>query len=199
MGKALVTGPALDPVSLSEAKAHCRVEIAEDDGLLAGYLLAARMHVETYLRRALITQTWDLLIDNDWPEVCVNGVRQNRITLPVPPLQSVTSVQYIDSNGTTQTLASDQYVVSTKRHEGVIDPAYGATWPSVRDQVDAITVRFVAGYGSSASDVPEPIRQAILLLVGHWYENRETVNIGNITSELPFTCEALLFPFRVFY
>lgn len=199
MGKALVTGPSLDPVSLAEVKAHCRVSIADDDGLLAGYLLAARQIIETDLRRPLITQTWDYFIDDDWPCEKVAGRWQRRITLPLPPLQSVTSVTYVDSSGAAQTLATDQYRVSTKRHEGVIEPAYGVSWPSVREQVDAITVRFVCGYGSNPSDVPEPIRQAMLLLVGHWYENREAVNVGNIVTPLPFAVDSLIFPFRVFY
>jgi uncharacterized phiE125 gp8 family phage protein len=199
MSKALVTGPALDPVSLAEAKAHCRVAISDDDGLIAGYLLAARQIIETELRRSLISQTWDYFVDCDWPCEKVGGQWHRRITLPLPPLLSVTSISYVDSSGGTQTLAADQYRVSTKRHEGVIEPAYGVTWPPVRDQVDAITVRFVCGYGPNPSDVPEPIRQAILLLVGHWYENREAVNVGNIVTPLPFAVDALLFPFRVFY
>lgn len=199
MGTALVTGPALEPVTLVEAKAHCRIDIEDDDGLLAGFLLSARQHAETYLRRSLITQTWDLFIDREWPTVRCGGSRVPLIEIPRPPLQSVTSVTYYDSDGTLQTLASNQYRVSTKRHEGIIEPAYGVTWPSVRDQADTIVVRFVAGYGSLAGDIPEAIRQGILLLVGHWYQNRETVNVGNISSELPFTTEALWFPHRVFY
>lgn len=197
MGKALVTGPTLDPVSLAETKAHCRVSISDDDGLLAGYLVAARQHVETYLRRVLITQTWDVSFDYGWPSMTW---KRERIELPFSPVQSVTSVTYIDSAGATQTLPPDQYKVArTDTGEWVIVPAYGASWPTVRREMEAVTVRFVCGYGSNPSDIPEPIRQAILLLVGHWYENREAVNVGNIVSELPFAVDALLFPFRVFY
>lgn len=190
MGLSLVTAPALEPVSLAEAKAHCRIDTSDEDALLAGYILAARHHCETYLRRALMTQTWDFLLDTDWPDC---------IELPKPPLQSVTSITYYDSAGALQTLATDQYRVSIKRNEGAIEPAYSVTWPTVRDQSDTIVVRFVCGYGSNPGDVPEQIRQAMLLLIGHWYNNRETVNIGNIVNEMPFAADALLFPFRVFY
>lgn len=197
MGKALVTGPPLDPVSLAEAKAHCRVFIPDDDGLIAGYLLAARQFVETNLRRVLMTQTWEVTFDYGWPS---KTWKQERIELPFSPVQSVVSITYIDSTGATQTLTSDQYKVArTDTGEWVIVPAYGASWPSVRREMAAVTVRFVCGYGSNPSDVPEPIRQAILLLVGHWYENREAINVGNIVTELPLAVDALLFPYRVFY
>lgn len=199
MGLSLVTAPASEPVLLAEAKAHCKIDSIDEDGLVAGYIIAARHHCETYLRRALITQTWDLLIDGDWPTECVNGSEQHRVVIPKPPLVSITSVSYVDSAGAAQTLATDQYQVSTKRHEGLIDPAYSVTWPVVRDQADAITVRFVAGYGSNPGDIPEPIRQAMLLLIGHWHANREAVIIGVTPVELPLAVDALLFPFRVFY
>lgn len=200
MATRLVTPPTVDPVSLIEAKAHCRVDIADDDGLLAGYVLAARAHIENETRRAFMTQTWEATFDYEWPSLRIYGCYRQRIVLPRPPVQSVTSVKYIDTAGVEQTLASDQYKVSkSDTGEWYVVPAYGVTWPTVRREMEAITVRFVAGYGSNPGDVPEPLRQAILLLIGHWYENRETVNVGNITSELPMTVASLVFPFRVFY
>ena len=187
MGLTVVTPPTADPVSLAEAKAHCRIYGTEEDGLLAGYIMAARTHAETYLDRALATQTLQFTIDGGWP--C------DRITLPRPPLQSVTSITYSDTNGATQTLAADQYRVDTTAHQGVIERAYGVTWPAVRDQARTIVVTYVAGY----TQIPEPIRAAVLLLVGHFYENREAVIVGQSPSELPMGVESLLFPYRVFY
>ena len=202
MGLSLVTPPTLDPVSLAEAKTHCRVDSTDDDGLLAGYLLAARQHAEQYTRRAFLSQTWRLTLDDDWPQAvnrCTTYVR-DRVVLPRPPAISVTSVQYIDTAGATQTLAVDQYkLVLLDTGEAAIDPAYGVTWPAVRRESAAITVTFVCGYGVNPGDLPEPIRQAMLLLIGHWYENREAVNVGNIVSALPFAVEALLGPYRIFY
>lgn len=187
MSLTLVTGPTRDPVSLAEAKAHCRIDTADDDGLIAGYLLAARQHVEIYTRRALITQTWDQIGDELGSE----------IVLERPPVQSVTSVKYLDSAGVEQTLAPSQYrLVQRRTGEFVIVPAYGVTWPSVQDVESAVTVRFVAGYLPEA--FPEPLRHAILLLVGHWYEHREAVDDRGTAAEVPIGFEPLVFPFRAF-
>lgn len=199
MGLTLVTPPALDPVSLAEARAQCRVANPDDDGLLAGYVLAARHYAETYTRRAFVSQAWELTLDYSWPTERIGGYWSYRITLPRPPVSSVASITYVDQLGVTQTLAADQYrVAKVETGETVIEPAYGVIWPGVREQLATITVRFTAGYGASPGDIPEPIRQAMLLLIAHWYENRETVNVGNITSELPFTTAALLAPYRVY-
>jgi len=210
MGLSLFSAPTDEPVSLIEAKQHCRIDSTDDDGLLAGYILAARSWAEDYTRRAFMTQTWDYRIDasiasgesvSGWPEVKVGSACYQRIHLPKPPLISVTSITYVDSNGVSQTLAADQYLVNAYSIEGIIDPAYGVTWPSVRRQMNAITVRFVCGYGANPGTGQEldRIRQAILLTVGHWYENRESVNVGNIVTEVPQAAEMLLFPLRVFY
>lgn len=197
MGKALIIGPSLDPVSLAEAKAHLRVDIADDDGLIAGYILAARVHVEQHLNRVLIAQTWDYTLDYGWPS---KTWKCERVTLPLSPVMSVTSITYVASDGSSQTLDPSQYkVVNLDTGETAIVPAYGASWPSARREMGAVVVRFVAGYGTQPGGIPEPIRQAMLLLIGHWYENREAVNVGNIVSELPLACSALLFPYRVFY
>jgi uncharacterized phiE125 gp8 family phage protein len=200
MATTLVTPPTADPITLVEAKAHARVEVDDDDGLLAGYIIAARVHLETETRRAFLTQTWDQSLDYDWPCEKVRGSVQRRIVMARPPLVSVTSISYVDTTGTTQTLAANQYkVAKADTGDWFIEPAYGVTWPSVRREMAAATVRFVAGYGSNPGDVPEPLRQAMLLLIGHWYENREAIIVGNIVSELPLAVASLVFPFRVFY
>lgn len=164
MGISLVIGPASDPVSLSEARDHCRLDNNESDGLLAGYVLAARRYAEGYTRRAFVTQTWDATFDYHWPTVC----GQIQIDLPLPPLASVSYVSYVGDYasyvgdiGVTQTLASNQYRVLTDGPFGRIVPAQGVSWPTVRWQRNAITVRFVAGWDPSA--VPDEIRTAILL------------------------------------
>lgn len=199
MGLALVTGPALDPVSLAEARAHCRITSSDEDGLLAGYILAARQHVEQVTGRALVSQTWDFTVDREWPWTLDDSHRHVRLfEIPKPPLQSVTSIVYVDSAGATQTLASNQYLVDSGTYIGRIYPAYGVCWPNVRCQPKAITVRFVAGYGDQPGSIPEPIRQAMLLLIGHWFEQRETAS-ANAPTELPFTTAALLAPYRVFF
>lgn len=201
MGLSIVSAPAQEPVGLDEAKQHCRVDVTDDDGLISGYILAARVWAEDYTRRAFMTQTWDYTIDYAWPTYFMDGIRRHRIYLPKPPLVSVSSITYVDTQGATQTLAADQYLVNTKEINGVIEPAYSVTWPSVREQMSCITVRFVCGYGTNPGDgqMLEVIRHAMLLCIGHWYENREAVNVGNIVNDLPMGVESLLFPLRVFY
>jgi uncharacterized phiE125 gp8 family phage protein len=189
----VVTPPTADPVSLAEAKVHCRVDVTDDDGLIAGYLIAARMACEDETGRRFMSQTLDLKLDGGWPLVWDRFCARNvpRIVLPTPPLQSVTSIKYFDTNGTEQTLAADQYRVSAGDVFGFIEPAYNVSWPDVRKQIETITVRFISGYGSNLGDVPEPIRLAILLLTGHYYDNREAMSSANMV-EMPLGVRALL-------
>src|SRR5712672_1990832 len=189
----LITPPTFDPVMLAEAKAQCRITSSEEDGLVAGYLLAARRHCENYTGRVFATQTWEMKVDGGWPTVFDRSTvkQRNRIVLPNPPAQSVTSITYIDTLGALQTLATNQYSFSKGDIFGFIEPAYGVSWPAVRNQLETVTVRYVAGY---TTDFPDTIRQAILLLVSHFNEHREAVavDIRGTPIELPFTVTALL-------
>lgn len=193
MGLSVVTPPASDPISIIEAKDHVRATSNDEDGLIAGYVLAAREFVENDTHLRLITQTLDYTIDDGWPCAYARGYERTRIELPVRPLASVTSITYVDTAGATQTLAADQYVVRTDGPVPFIEPAYGVTWPSVRCQSAAITVRFVAGWAQSA--VPASLLQAIRWLVGHQYDNREAVALNNLAT-LPLGLEAMLSPHR---
>lgn len=190
-GLAIFAGPTLEPVSLVEVKDHCRVDGPEQDGLLAGYLLAARKHVEAYIGRALMQQTLDLKLDFCWPRRC--GLLE--IPLPKPPKISVTSISYVDTTGAPQVMSAGLYQLTERFGCGLIVPAYGQSWPSLRWQYDAATVRFVAGYGTLPGDVPESIRQAILLLVSHFNENREPAVVGTVVNDLPLSVRALLTPY----
>jgi uncharacterized phiE125 gp8 family phage protein len=193
----LITPPTAEPVSLAEAKAQCRVTAADEDGLLAGFLVAARSHCEDFTHRVFSTQSWLLTIDGGWPNVFnqCTVMRHTRIVLPNPPAQSVASITYVDTNGATQTLDPGQYQFSKGDMHGYIDQAFGVSWPQVRNQPDAIAVQFTAGYGLNPSRLPEPIRQAILMLTAHFFDNREPV-VGIATravpSEMPFAVSALL-------
>lgn len=192
MGLSLVTASTSEPVSLAEVKAHMRVSGSDEDGLIAGYLIAARAYAQTYTRRAFAAQTWDESFDYDWPrDYCFRP----RIVLAMQPVASITSVTYVPDTGGSATLTSGTHYVSKLGDDqvAVIEPAYDVTWPSVRRQLSAVTVRYVAGYAR----LPEEIRQAILLLAEHSYENREAVVIGQAPSELPIGVEALLSPYRL--
>lgn len=208
MNLSLVTGPTLEPVTLGEAKAHCRISVPDDDALLAGYILAARQYVERQTERAIITQTFDLKLSSvfwnqgqgGWPVYWDGACYQTGIEVPKAPLQSVTSINYVDTAGASQLLASNQYQVTRTNGEGLnglIVPAYGVVWPALRGMPDAVTVRFVAGYGG-LEQVPHGLRQAMLFLIAHWYENREAVISGTIIADVPLAVDSLLHQFRTF-
>jgi uncharacterized phiE125 gp8 family phage protein len=166
--------PAEEPLSLIEAKNHLRVEAPEDDALIAALIAAARDQLEGETSRQLVTATWRLSLD------CFPAV----IRLPISPVQSVSSIQYLDANEVLQTLSASVYVVDTDRKPARIAPAYGEVWPTTLPQINAVKVTFVAGYGTPAA-VPESIKEALKLMIGHWYENREASITGTIVTALP--------------
>ncbi len=176
------TPPAVEPITLAEAKLHLRVDLDDDDDLITSLIVAARQVCEGRLRRALVTQVWDLTLCG-FPEC-------GPIRVPLPPLVSVGSVKYRDGAGVQQTLSGSVYVVAAGT-PGAIHLADGQSWPTTQEHPEAVTVRFTAGYGAAAA-VPDCIKAAMKLLIGHWYENREAVNVGNITSEVPMAVTALL-------
>lgn len=187
-----VTAAAELPVTRAEAKAHLRVDGTDEDSLIDALIAAATSHLEGrngVLGRALVTQTWDYRVDG-FP-----GAGSGWIELPLPPLQSVTSVKYLDETNTEQTLDAARYVVETGHVHGYVRPAYGLTWPGTLDEANAVRIRFVAGFGA-ATAVPQPLKHAILLLVGHWFVNREAV--GAAGAPMPIAVDALCQPFRIY-
>jgi uncharacterized phiE125 gp8 family phage protein len=190
MGATLVTAPAVEPVTLAQAKAHCRVDISEDDALISGLITAARMFIEGQTHRALITQTWDFTFD-EFP--CES------LRLPMAPVSDVTNISYVDTNGDTQTLLGSPALTDFRSvlntDTPYLVPLYDESWPDTRCQPNAVTVRAVCGYGTARRIVPAPLSHALLLLVAHWYEHREAAALGG-TSEVPFAVEALISPYR---
>lgn len=145
-----------------------------NDPLLTQIIASVRQTVEERIGRALITQTREKVLDA-FPEC---------IYLERPPVASVTSVKYIDIDGVEQTLSASLYQVDTESEPARVKPAYGQTWPATRAQDNAVRVRYVCGYGASAS-VPQPIRSYMLLRIKHAYDQRDPVNVGNIVTEFP--------------
>lgn len=178
----VTTAPATEPITLAEAKEHLRILHDDEDAMIELWITASREAVETMTRRALITQTVTAKLDG-WPSSL-------KIPLPLPPLISVSSITYVDSDGATQTLAANQYQVVASGEPAYIVPAYAVTWPTLRSQPDNVTIVFTAGYGAAAS-VPARAKQAMFLLMSHMNENREAVNIGNIVNEVPLGVKAL--------
>ncbi|MBV9558135.1 MAG: phage head-tail connector protein [Pseudolabrys sp.] len=184
MSAILLTPPASEPLSLAEAKAWLRVEHDDDDDVITALIAAARLHVEALTRRALITQSWRLVLDG-WP---VTG----RIDMTPAPLRTLNAARVYDAGGVTHSVDTQAFVV---------DPAGAALsfapWSVAQPgRVAAgIELDVTAGYGD-AEDVPEPLRQAIRLLLAHWYENRGLVTSGPNVAALPATAAALLAPYR---
>lgn len=186
----LVAEPATEPIDTDdELKTHLRIDHNEEDDLLDGLVEAARKTFEEMTHRALITQTWRYTLDA-WPDGRI-------IALPRPPLQSVSSISYVDEDGNESTWGASNYVVDVAG--GRIALAASANWPSVSlYPIGAIRITYVAGYGAAGSAVPRQMRQAIKLLVGHWYENREATMSGAIAREVPMGLKALIYLNRAY-
>lgn len=196
----LVTAPAEEPLTRDEAKAHIRVDLDDENTLIDGLITAAREHVETVTRRALLTQTYDLYLD-DWP--CPRPGRPGwpweelEIKLPRPPLQSVEGIFYTPDGGQEQELASSEYEVDAVGEPGRV--VITGTLPADElKAVNGVRINFVAGW-ESAEDVPQTIKQAMLLLLGDFYENREDSVLiqGLEMQQLPYGVQALLATHRV--
>lgn len=183
MALRVVTKPAKEPVTLAEAKAHLRVDANDDDTYISSLITSARMLLEELEWRTYITTTYEMTARKF----------ATRIYLRRPPAQSVVSIQYIDANGVLQTLDASKYVLNANAVPAYIEPAYGEVWPTIRQGPEAVRIQYKAGYGDNESDVPEYTRQAILLLVGHWYRTREAVTERQ-AREVPFAVSQLLRP-----
>lgn len=193
MALSLYTAPTDEPLSLADAKTHLKVEDGTDDALIRELIRAACEHCETFTGRKCISQTFDLKL---------SGFPCGAIELPFPPVSSVTSVTYVDTNGDSQTWSSALYQTDLPAGPQAtvarIQPAYQQVYPQTRDQWNAVTVRFVVGYGGP-QDVPGSIQAAMKLLIGHWYANREAVAVsaGTVPSEIAIGVDRLLWPYVV--
>jgi uncharacterized phiE125 gp8 family phage protein len=184
----IVVQPTEEPVSVDEAKLHLRVDGTEEDDYIDGLIRAAQQICEVNARRAFVQRTLDFSMDC-WPG--------RGMELPYPPLVSVTSISYTDGDGNTGTIPSSDYVVYTSVEPGLIALKPGRSWPSVSLMPGpSLRVRYVAGFGSAA-DVPSNYRQAILLTLGSLYENRESVVVGTIVTQMPQSAQMLLSADRV--
>lgn len=193
---AVLTSPDAGPVSLADVKAHLRLAptFTADDELIASELLAATEWCQDQVHRQFVSATRQLYLDRfpvwegRWAQQLFGA---SGIAVPRPPLLSVTSVSYVDPAGATQVLDAAQYQVSVGLEPGRIWPAYGRNWPSTRVQPQAVTVVYVAGYGT-ADQVPAAARQAVRMMTAHLYEFREPVITGPIATTVPMAVRSLL-------
>ena len=189
MALRLVTPPALEPVSLDEAKLHLRVDFDDDDGLIQSIITAARIAAETITGRQFVTARWKASFD----QFC--GA-DPALLIHKSPVQAIVSIQYMGTDGKWHTIPDNDYVTDLITEPARITPAFGKVWPMVLPQIGSVVVTFDAGYGN-ADAVPEGIKSWIKLRVGSLYSHREEVSRTSITP-LPFV-DGLLDPYKVAY
>lgn len=182
------TTEVLQPVAVDDLRRHLRIDGHSDDAELQQMINAATQYCKSGVPGglSLINRTVDLVLD-------VFPSSSDRLELPFPPFQSVTSITYFDGSNSSTTLSSSDYqTFAPTEGPGWLKPAIDKTWPSTKLRDDAVTVKYVCGYGSTPASVPPSMRHAIRLLSGHFYENREAFVIGTISKELEFSVSALL-------
>lgn len=186
-----VTQPEGEPIIADDVSAQVRVDTSSEAVLVKLMIQAVREKAESILRRALLTQTWELKLD-DFPgrdKWKFSGWLDTAIILPLPPLQKVNSIKYIDANGDEQILDPSEYKVVTEAEPAYIVPAIGRSWPVTYEDTFTVTINFDCGYGNTPDDVPAAIRQWMLINVANLYENRETEGIAY--RETPFDISTL--------
>jgi len=157
----IVTQPAIEPLTVTEAKLQLRVSGTSEDSLITSFIVAARQHAENYMNRSLITQTWDYYLDNF----------RNEMVIQKSPVASITSIKYQDEDNAEQTLASTYYDTDLVSEPARVTLAYGKDWPYTYDKTNAVVMRLVTGYGLAVS-VPSQIKQGMYLYITYLYEHR---------------------------
>lgn len=184
----LLAGPAAEPVALAEAKAFLRVDGTAEDSFIGTLITAARLHVEGTTGRALLAQSWRTVCD-DWPE-------SRMVKLPVGPIVSLSEIRVYDAEGAATILSLAQFQPETKTMPARIHlPTTIAGMPVLRDRA-AIEIDYVVGYGNDAADVPQDLRQALLMLVGYWFEHRDAVVIAGSGAVVPGGFDGLVASYR---
>lgn len=207
----LVTAPAIEPITVAEVKNVVRVDHTDDDTLIGFLITAARTNAEAFTRRAFITQTWKLFMDNffgrtNYPWNSGNYSHHSNIfpggfdsiEIPMAPLLSVTHLKTYDDADVATTFAASNYFVSVKSGDfvqpGSLTLRESTVWPTVNRVKDGVEIQFVAGYGTSATDVPQQIRMAIQEEAAFLYNNRGSCDAKTVNSGIART---LLTQFRI--
>ena len=181
------TQPVVEPVSVADAKAHCRIDTNTDDTYVASLISAAREYVESYMDESLVDQQLVMRLDG-FPSA---------IELPRPPMSQTASrtavsiVYTANDAGSTATLATNQYRIDRDSTPGTLRPLYGGSWPSHLLDYGSVTVTWWAGRGEDGGKVSQRVKAAMLMLVGQWYERRMAADAASM-SEMPFGVKALL-------
>lgn len=199
MGLIVTSAPSTEPITTAEAKTQTRVDDSTDDATLDAFTKGCRIFLERQLNRTLVSTTYEWTRDGfppggggSWDSFSQGGFRRREtFYVPRPPLASVTSIQYIDEDGVTQTLAASKYTVDTASDPGRIYPNIDEFWPDTQSVNSSVTVTYIGGYGALTA-VPEDIKICLKLIMASWYENREQVITGTMVNQLPFGAEVLI-------
>jgi uncharacterized phiE125 gp8 family phage protein len=180
----VIAAPLLEPVSLAEVKDQLGINDTRSDGLLSRRIAEARQWAESYTGRAFLQQTreirWDCFVQRH----------------ECPSALTVVSVKYIDTNGVEQTVSSSDYTLDTYAFIPFVQSAYGVSWPSPRHQRNAVRIQFTAGYGDTVESVPALIKEALVLLVGHWTNFQPQGESGITPTRIPFAVRDMLDLYR---
>ncbi len=188
MALVLTTAPTVEPVSLADAKLHLRIDGTAEDALINSLILTSRLHIETALGLALIAQNWSYFIDR-WPSGRV-------LELPLRPVSAISAIRVYASDGSFETVAPSSYVTDVNATAPRVVLQTSAARPAPGRPANGIEIAMTAGYGTAAADVPQPIRQALLILAAHWYEHREVVELDGTATRVPDSASALLASYR---
>jgi len=180
------SAPSVEPVTTTNQKDWMRVDGSDEDALIGNLASASRAYVEMSTSRQMITATWQYTI-TDFPT--------GDLVLPISPLQSVSSITYVDNAGDTQTWSSSLYTVDTASDVGRVRPIYNEDYPSSRGYTDDVVITFISGYGDASSDVPDTALTAIKLLASNWFENRES-NAPIALHEVPMALQTLIWSLK---
>jgi len=186
MALTLIAPPAAEPVSLAEAKAHLRLDHTDEDTYVAGLGVAARRLAEARTGRSFVTQTWRLTLDALPPG--------DEIRLLRGPVQSVMALRVFDADDAASVVSADNYAIDGEARPARLKRTPGAVWPAVGRALAGVEVEYVAGFGPAATDTPQELRQAILMLIAEFYERREILSEKRL-YEAPAAVEALLAPY----
>ena len=180
------SAPSVEPVTTTNQKDWMRVDGSDEDTIIGNLAAASRAYIEMSTGRQMITATW---------EYKFKTFPTGDIVIPISPLQSVSSITYVDSASDTQTWSSALYTVDTSSDMGRVRPIYNEDFPDSRGYAQDVVVTFIAGYGDASSDVPDTALTAIKLLASNWFENRES-NAAITLNEVPMALQTLIWSLK---